>query len=289
MGALSTDGSASSGSKPLYRDAVVLVVAIALSYPIGLAIEPRYLLPILNSVPAWWLMTRRLRLGDLRGAIVLMLVFPLALAIFGTLFLSLWPTPDNLTPVVINGPEYREEMFQWIRFGGGTEGNWRRFLPLHIKHLVVFVFTSLLTGSLISITGGAVLTNYMNAYVASIHRANAPLWATVFFGWQPWAICRVAAFCILGVVLAGPLLSRVFKYPAQPWAKVRPWVLIALGLIVTDWTLKASLASTWGRTLNSAIPVVLPPSTDLPLEHEGHDGHDMGAPSSPVPSPTPLH
>jgi len=251
------------------RDAIFLTGAIALSYPIGLALDPWFLLPLLNALPAWWIMTRRLRAGDLRGAILLMLVFPLALAVFGTLSLALWPTTDGFPPRVFNGPEYRQEMFHWIRFGGGTEGNWRRFLPLHLTHLVAFVFMSLLTGSLVSITGGAVLTNYMNGYVASIHRAGAPLWATVFFGWQPWAICRVAAFCILGVVLAGPVLSRVFRYPPQPWKNLRPWVLVAGLLLLTDVTLKATLAPTWGRILNSAIPVNLPPaSPELP--HAGH-------------------
>ena len=256
---------------PIRRDAIWLVGAIALSYPLGLAVDPRFLLPALNALPAWWVMTRRLRAGDLKGAIFLMLVFPLALAVFGTVCFASWPTPDDLTPRVINGPEYREEMFHWIRFAGGTEGNWRLFLPLHLAHLIGFVGVSLLTGSLVSIGGGAILTNYMNGYVASIHRAGAPLWATVFFGWQPWAICRVAAFCILGVVLSEPVLSRVFRYQAQPWRRVRPFVLAALGLILADWTLKATLAPTWGRILNSAIPVVIQPEPDE--AHEGHEAH----------------
>jgi hypothetical protein len=93
----------------------------------------------------------------------------------------------------------------------------------------------------------------------------------MFFGWQPWAMCRVAAFCILGVVLAEPLLSRVFRYPAQPWSRLRPWVLIASILILADWTLKATLAPTWGRVLNSAIPVKLPPALpEAPVDHSGH-------------------
>src|SRR6478735_2115469 len=99
------------------RDALLLVGAIALSYPIGLALDPWFLLPALNALPAWWVMARRLRAGDLRGAIVLMLVFPLALAIFGTLSLALWPTTDGFPPRVFHGPEYRLEMFHWIRFG----------------------------------------------------------------------------------------------------------------------------------------------------------------------------
>lgn len=258
-----------SHAPSIRRDAIALIGAIALSYPIGLALDPYFLLPVLNAAPAWWIMTRRLRAGDLRGAVLLMLVFPLALAILGTVSLSLWPTTDGLIPRVFHGPEYREEMFQWIRSGVGTEGDWRAFLPLHLIHLVVFVLLSLLSGSLVSITAGAVLTNYMDGYVASIHRAGAPLWATVFFGWQPYAICRVAAFCILGVVLSGPVLSRVFRYPAQPWKNLRPYVLVAAFLILADWTLKAAIAPTWGRVLNSAIPVNLPsPLPEDPHQHQ---------------------
>lgn len=240
-------------SQPIRRDALVLGVVIAVSYPIGLAMEPRFLLPLLNALPAWWLMTRRLRAGDLDGAVRLMLVFPMALAVFGTAFLALWPTVDGLTPAVFNGAEYRDEMFRWIRTGLGSEGDWRLFLPMHITHLAAFAVLSLVSGSLISITGGAVLTNYMDGYVASIHRAGAPLWATLFFGWQPWAICRVAGFCILGVILAEPVLSRVFRYQRQPWANVKPWVITAAGLILADWVLKALLAPLWGRVLKTAL------------------------------------
>lgn len=236
------------------REALLLVGVIVISYPIGLAIEPRFLLPVLNALPAWWLMARRLRTGDLTGAIRLMLVFPIALAFVGTIFLALWPTPDGLTPFVFNGPQYREEMFQWIRTGVGTEGDWRLFLPMHVTHLVAFAVLSLISGSLISITGGAVLTNYMDGYVASIHRAGAPLWATLLFGWQPWAICRVAGFCVLGVLLAEPVLSRVFRYKRQDWSRVKAWAFTAAGLILADWILKAALAPTWGRVLRSAMP-----------------------------------
>jgi hypothetical protein len=244
---LATDGA-------LVRDGALLTLAIAASYPIGLSIDPVVALPLLNALPAWWVMTRRLRAGDRRGAVILMLVFPVALALFGVLTFSLWPTADGLAPSVFNGPRYREEMFHWIRTGEGSEGDWRLFLPMHVTHLVVFVALSLVSASLVSITGGAILTNYMNAYVASIHRADAPLWTTVFFGWQPWAICRVAGFCILGVVLAEPLLRRLAPYEPATLPSPRKLATIALALILADWILKASLASTWRGVLNAAIP-----------------------------------
>lgn len=237
----------------LAREAALLTAIIAVSYPVGVLIDPMVVLPLANALPAWWFMARRLRDGDLDGAIRLMLVFPLALAFFGTLTLALWPTADGLTPVVFNGPQYREEMFSWIRTGVGAEGDWRQFLPQHIAHLVAFVVLSLASGSFVSIIGGAVLTNYMDGYVASLHRAGAPFWATLFFGWQPWAICRVAGFCILGVVLSGPVLSRVHRHKAPSFAEVKPWLYRAAALILLDWTLKALLAPTWGRILSAHI------------------------------------
>ena len=47
----------------------------------------------------------------------------------------------------------------------------------------------------------------MSFYVASLARAGVPAWAVVLLGWQPWAICRVAAFCTLwgGPVRAAPV------------------------------------------------------------------------------------
>ena len=87
--------SPGSHAPSIRRDAIVLIGAIALSYPIGLALDPYFLLPLLNALPAWWIMTRRLRAGDLRGAVLLMLVFPLALAILGTVSLASWPTTDG--------------------------------------------------------------------------------------------------------------------------------------------------------------------------------------------------
>ena len=143
-------------------------------------------------------------------------------------------------------------MFAWIHTGMGTEGSPRLFLPQHALHLAAFVVLSLLTGSALSIAMGAVLMNYMAFYVASLGRAGTPPWAVLLLGWQPWALCRVAAFTVLGVVLAQPMVRRTVSEPPPPsW---RPWVLLAAVLLVTDAILKASLAPTWGRWLHGLLP-----------------------------------
>src|SRR5262245_62052281 len=98
-----------------------------------------------------------LRSGDRRGALRATLVWAVALAVCGTTTFAFWPSdPGSL---ILHGPEYRDEMFHWIRTGEGSEGDVRLFLPQHVLHLVAFLLLSLATGSVVSITMGAVLMN----------------------------------------------------------------------------------------------------------------------------------
>jgi len=224
-----------------------LLAATLVSYPLGLALGQRWLLPLLNAAPAWVAMAGRLRRGDRRGAVIAMLAWAAAVALAGTVTFLCWPAdPSGL---VLSGPAYRDEMFRWIRTGAGSEGDLRLFLPQHLLHLAGFALLSLATASTVSITLGAVLMNYMSLYVASLARAGAPAWAVLLLGWQPWALCRVAAFCILGVVLGEPLLSRLEGRRYEGLAGARPWLLAAAAGILADWILKASLAPYWGRWL----------------------------------------
>ena len=233
------------------RLALTVVLAAVLSYPVGLALGVPWLLPLLNAAPAYAAMVVLLRRGELRRAVLVMLVWAAALAVAGTSTFALWPQPPG--PLIVHGPEYRDEMFAWIRTGAGTEGSPRLFIPQHALHLAAFVVLSLVTASALSITMGAVLMNYMDFYVASLARAGAPLWAVVLLGWQPWAIARVAAFSTLGVVLAQPLLRRVTPGIA-PLRASRPLLLAAAALLLADVMLKALLAPTWGRVLRGVLP-----------------------------------
>ena len=100
---------------------------------------------------------------------------------------------------------------------------------------------------------GAALMNYMAFYVASLSRAGVPAGTVLLLGWQPWAICRVAAFVVLGVVLAEPLLSRVRPYGYDGIRAARPFLMVAAGGIAADWILKALLAPHWRAGLAAAL------------------------------------
>jgi hypothetical protein len=240
---------------PAARERSVLAAMVAatiVSYPLGLWLGGKWLLPLLNTIPAYAAMVVLLRRGRRGRAVAAMLAWAVTLAVVGTLFLRFWPqAPDAL---VFNGPRYRDEMFHWIRSGEGSEGSLRLFLPQHLLHLVAFVALCLATASAAAIFMGALLMNYMDFYVASLSRAGVTGWAATLLGWQPWAICRVAAFCILGVVLAEPLLSKVLRYPYEGLRAARPWIMIAAAGILADWVLKAALAPAWGRWLRALLP-----------------------------------
>jgi hypothetical protein len=231
----------------------VLVGATLASYPLGLLTGVPLLLPALNTLPAYLTMVALLQRGERRAAVVAMLVWAAALAVCGTLTFALWPRP--LDGLVLNGPLYRDEMFTWILTGFGREGRPSLFLPQHLGHLAGFVVLSLATASALSIALGAVLMNFMAFYVASLWRAGVPAWAVLLLGWQPWALCRVAAFCTLGVVLSEPLLARVRRYDYAGLRSAKPYLLAAAGGILADWLLKAALAPTWGLWLR---PLLLP-------------------------------
>jgi hypothetical protein len=229
----------------------VLVLLTLASYPVGLALGQPWLLPLLNTAPAYAAMVSRLRRGDREGAAVAMLVWALALAVFGTLALRFWPSPPDAAVWI--GPAYRDEMFRWIQTGQGREGSLRLFLPQHALHLAAFVALSLASASALSIFMGAVLMNYMAFYVASLGRAGAPVWAMAVVGWHPWSVCRVAAFCLLGVVLAEPLLSRLLRYPYPGLGAARRLLWLAGAGILADVVLKAALAPAWRGLLQRLI------------------------------------
>jgi hypothetical protein len=223
-----------------------------LSYPLGLLLGVPWLLPVLNTAPAYAVMVHLLRQDRRGAAVAVTLAWAAALAVFGTASFALWPSPPDA--LVVNGPAYREEIFRWIRTGEGREGDVRRFLPQHLGHLAGFAVLSLATASALSMVLGAVLMNYMSFYVASLGRAGVPATAVVFLGWQPWALSRVAAFCILGAVLAEPLLARLGVLRRRPWTGIRPYLWAAAACIALDWVLKALLAPVWAAWLRPMLP-----------------------------------
>ena len=246
------------------NDLVVLVLATAASYPLGLALGDPWLLPALNTLPAYLVLVHRLRKGERGGAVRAMLWWAATLAIAGTISFALWPAPVG--GAVLNGPAYQTAMLSWIRTGHGIEGSLRLFLPRQLLLLGGFVVLSLATASALSSLAGAVLLNETSFYVASLAKAGVPGWAVPLLGSSrrrvvkpaciSAEIARAVAFCTLGVVLAEPLLFRLFPGARQKLKVVgrMPYYVAALSGLLADWFLRAALAAFWGRWLRSLLP-----------------------------------
>ena len=236
------------------NDLIVLLLATLVSYPIGLGLRQPWLLPVLNALPAYVVLVHRLRKGERGGAVRAMLWWAAAVAIVGTVAFVWWPEP--IGGVVLNGPEYKNEMFRWIRTGRGAEGNIRLFLPDHLVKLGAFIVVGLGTGAAGALLMGAAMMNYMSYYVAALAKAGVPPWAVTLLGWQPWTVSRVAAFVTLGVILAEPLATLVFPTARERLkASTRAaYIVAAMTGILVDWFLKFTLAPTWGKWLRALLP-----------------------------------
>jgi hypothetical protein len=236
------------------NDVIVLLLATVASYPIGLWLRQPWLLPVLNALPAYVVLVHRLRKGERGGAVRTMLWWAATLALAGTIVFVWWPEP--IGRLVLNGPAYKSQMFNWIRTGRGAEGNIRLFLPEHLVHLGAFIVVGLGTGGAGAMVMGAGLMNYMSYYVSALAKAGVPPWAVTLLGWQPWAIARVAAFSTLGVLLAEPLVCLVFPSAKEKLkASTRAaYIVAAMSGILADWFLKFLLAPTWGHWLHALLP-----------------------------------
>ena len=164
--------------------------------------------------------------------------------------------PDAMEPVVLGGAAYRAEMFEFIRTGQGRESDPSRFLPQHALHLGAFCVLAIVSAGLLGIALGAVLVGYMSFYVGSLAAAGGSPALAFALGWPPWAILRVVAFVVLGVVLAEPLLLRALRrVRAAPrtTSGPRPWYLTAAALLLADAVLKSTLAPAWATLLRRCL------------------------------------
>ncbi|MDW7984027.1 MAG: hypothetical protein RMK16_05020 [Acidobacteriota bacterium] len=209
---------------------------------LGQVLGHPWVLPVLQTLPVYGFMVWLLRKGAWRSAIRWMWLWAAAVGLVGTLWA--YRQGPAVAPLVLYGETYRQKMFDWLRTGQGEESDPRRFLRRHGVELGLFTVTSLTTASLVSMHGGTILMNYMSYYVGSLMRhSDAPFW-TFVTAWPVYAVLRVLAYVVLGVLLAEPLLYRL---DPDRWGVYRlrdrgPWLALAVVGLVADVFLKAWLA-----------------------------------------------
>ena len=248
-----------AGMKPALsfrRDLLMLVGGVPVAYALGLWAgsmglgAARWLLPLLLAAPAIHGLWRYLGEGRRAEAVRLMLAWAAALAVVGPIAMAV--APGAAEAAVFRGAAYSDEMMAWLATGEGAEGDLRLFLPIHLQRLLIFVPLSLVSGGALGLLMGAVMLNFMDFFVASYAVAASGVPSAL--AWFPWALCRVAAFVILGVVCAEPLVRRLGKTAAPLEPGRRQLLYVAGGLLIADVALKATLAPLWGRFLAGRQP-----------------------------------
>jgi hypothetical protein len=217
---------------------------------LGYAVGNRFLYPFLCVLPAYMAMVFLLKAGRRRRAVAAMVVWAIGLGFAGTFFTA--AAPERAAAITLNGENYRDEMFGWIRTGEGPEGDVSQFLPQHALHSGLFALLSLATASALSMLFGTILMNYMSFYVGSLVITSEFPQMIYPLGWPVWAIVRVVAFVILGVVLAEPLLGRLFSYR---WTirDLAPFLVAGMGGLIADALMKWLLAPFWRQWLLEAV------------------------------------
>ncbi len=228
----------------------VLVSATCLSYAVAWLIRVPALVPGLNTLPAFPFLYLALREGRVRRALGEMLAWAATLAVCATLLSYL--DPIGAGRLFFNGEAYRREMFFWVLTGVGAESNPGQFVPAHAFDAGLFCLLSLGSASVLSMPLGAVLMNYMGHYVGALAAVSRHPVLTAFLAWVPWALIRIVSFVTLGVVLAGPLASRLLSFDFRLRDHARAVALAFLGLLA-DITLKAALAPHWHLLLRRLV------------------------------------
>jgi hypothetical protein len=232
------------------RAIALLALATAASYGLGMAAAMPALVPFLNAaaaIPFMYGSLARQRVGE---AIARMLVWAAVMGLCATTMAA--AMPGRTSRLFVNAESYRAEMFDWVRTGAGAESDPARFVPQHLFHATLFCGLSAASGGVLSMPMGAALMNYMGDYVGALASTAGHPARTILLAWHPWALIRIVSFVILGVVLSGPVLSRLGRFRFR-LADERRWIWIAAAGLVADLALKALAAPIWRTWLVEAV------------------------------------
>ncbi|HEX4824585.1 MAG TPA: hypothetical protein VFV19_09735 [Candidatus Polarisedimenticolaceae bacterium] len=172
----------------------------------------------------------------------------------GTSVASTYVFFRNATEVddrVLRAKPYREEMLTWLESGRGPEARPLETLARHTRELIWYVAAAVMTANLGALVMGAILLNYMNAYVATIVRAATRPLRAAALAWNVWSVVRVAAYIALGAA-GGSLVLRFLSFRVDA-AAMRGLAIAGAAGAVLDLTLKLALSRPLGRALASSI------------------------------------
>ena len=204
---------------------------------------------LIIAIPPWIVLTRHLRRGRMWDGVLDMFLW--AIWECGVMITLCYLYPERAQIANWNAWAYWSEMSDWIRTGGGTEGNPMLWLPLHGLHLALLVIGALLLG-LPALLLGVLLLNYMNFYVAEVMlRSSEPLVA-LMMAWHIWAVIRVAGYITLATALYQLEILPLHRRWSRGVARAAiGGIVIGVILVVLDAILKWQFADSTRQILQN--------------------------------------
>jgi hypothetical protein len=229
-----TPGEVGKGERLYFLHAGYILLLGVAPTAVGFALGIRWLLPLLITIPSFFVMRRWLMRGRVWAAYAEMLLSCVWMSM-AFILLSL-RYPVHAEQVIIGSGDYVADMCQWIKEGGSTEGTPALFIPEHLLHMAIIMVASFATAGFLSLYFGAIQMGYMNYYVAwLITCSDADPWAYAL-GWPVWSIIRVFSFVLLAVALAQPMMHRFnwkrFNVRQMIWLMIFAIVLEAVDILL---------------------------------------------------------
>ena len=131
-----------------------IAIGVAAAHLAGLALPGKWLLPVLNAGIFFLLFLVPISKREYACAVKLALIWAVITTVLQVLLSAGWPV--LMEEKVLRGAAYRQEMFHWVLTGGGPEGDISLFLPIHLRHFLIFCALSLATGGFLALAMGAV-------------------------------------------------------------------------------------------------------------------------------------
>jgi len=175
--------------------------------------------------------------------------------------------PQQTDERVIRAQPYRATMLEWLTTGRGPEARVGATVVQHVRELIWYAAAAVVSANFLSMVMGAILLNYMNAYVATLLRAATRTGRVLLLGWNVWSVVRVSAYVMLGSAAAAPLIRRMGF--ATDVGAVRALAVLGAAGCVLDLALKLVLSPPCGRALAAAIDLEAARanrSSEVPLE-----------------------
>jgi hypothetical protein len=220
------------------------VVGFRLAWRIG----NRWGMPLAQGLAGWTAFVYAWRWGTPGIAAATVGVWALSTTLVSLYFFV--PNPEAVDRCVVRAKEYRATMLAWLRTGRGPEAEPLATARRHLHETIVYAACAVLTANLASIVLGAVLLNYMNAYVATLLRAARRKAVVSLLAWNVWSLVRVGGYVVLGSAAAAPAATWLGLPATGPVAGL---ALGAGAALVADLALKIALSKPIGRVLADAV------------------------------------